>query len=126
MYIYIYIYLVRHGNILISFFLFYGFHRRESRGPVAAGNHKTTNDRNYHNKNVPCHDGNHKTTNDGNHKTSPATTETIKQPTTETSPKNTKTRNRSIHSKCYDPPAAAESTKNPATEAITRNGNHKT
>ena len=35
-YIYIYIYLVRHGNVLM---VFYGFHRRESRGPVAAGNH---------------------------------------------------------------------------------------
>ena len=49
----------------------------------------------------------------------PATTETIKKPATETSPKKTKTtRNRSIHSKMLDPPAAAESTKNPATETI--------
>ena len=35
-YIYIYIHLVRHGNVLV---VFYGFHRRDSRGPVAAGNH---------------------------------------------------------------------------------------
>ena len=37
LYIYIYIYLVRLGNVLV---FFYGFHRRDSRGPVAAGNHK--------------------------------------------------------------------------------------
>ena len=35
--IYIYIYLVRHGNVLMVFV--YGFHRRESRGPLATGNH---------------------------------------------------------------------------------------
>ena len=35
--IYTYIYLVRLGNVLV--FFFYGFHRRDSRGPVAAGNH---------------------------------------------------------------------------------------
>ena len=34
---YIYIYLVRHGNILV---FVYGFHLRDSRGPIAAGNHK--------------------------------------------------------------------------------------
>ena len=37
-YIYIYTYLVRHGNVLVFLFV-YGFHRRDSRGPVAAGNH---------------------------------------------------------------------------------------
>ena len=37
-YIYIYIYLVRHGNVLM--FFLNGFHRRESRSPVAAGSHK--------------------------------------------------------------------------------------
>ena len=70
MYIYIYIciYLVRHGNVLMFFFK--GFHRRDSRGPVAAGNHKQTND------------GNHK-------QTFLATTETMKKPAPETSPKNT-------------------------------------
>ena len=36
-YIYIYICLVRHGNVLM---FFYGFHRRDSRGLVAAGNHE--------------------------------------------------------------------------------------
>ena len=80
--IYIYIYICIH--ILSSsrkrpdVYCFNGFHRRESRGPVAAGNHKkktTTETIN----NVPCHNGNHKKTNDGNHKQCfPATTETIK------------------------------------------------
>ena len=52
-------YLVRHGNVLM---VFYGLHRTESRGPVAAGNHKK------------------KKTNDGYHKkTFLATTETIKR-----------------------------------------------
>ena len=45
--------------------VFYGFHRRDSRGPVAAGNHQTNKD------------GNHK-------KTFLATTETIQKSTTET------------------------------------------
>ena len=66
LYIYIYIYIYRLGNVLA--FLFYGFHRRDSRGPEAAGNHTTTNDGNYK-TNVPCYSGNHKTNNDGNHKT---------------------------------------------------------
>ena len=45
-YIYMYKYLVRHGNVLM--FFVYGFHRRESRSPVATGNHKTkANDRNH-------------------------------------------------------------------------------
>ena len=65
-YIYIYINLFRHGNVLM--FLFYGFHRRHSRGPVAAGNHKTKN----------------KPTTETMTKTFPATTETINKPTTET------------------------------------------
>ena len=44
-------------------------------------------------------------------------TETIEQPTTETSPKSTKqTRNRSIRSRILDHPSAAESTNNSATE----------
>ena len=37
-YIYIYMYLIRHGNILMSFC--YGFHRRDSLGPIATGNHE--------------------------------------------------------------------------------------
>ena len=85
-------------------------------------------------------------TNDGNHKnTFLATTETIEKPTTETIKKSvschdgnhfkkkkkkqrrkpvlntqTTTRNRSIHSKIMDSPAAAESTKNPGTETMKR------
>ena len=35
-YIYVCIYLVHHGNAL---FFLNGFHRRDSRSPVAAGNH---------------------------------------------------------------------------------------
>ena len=65
-----------------------------------------------------------KENNDENHKKkcAPATTETIKEKTaTETSPKNTKTMNRSIYSKVLDPPAAAESTKQ---KNGTCNGNH--
>ena len=57
-YIYTHMYLVRHGNVLM---VVYGFHRRDSRGPVAAGNQK-------------------KETNDGDHKKRfLATTETIKR-----------------------------------------------
>ena len=45
MYIYIYIYTYIHTYMLSSsrkgsdVFVVYGFHRRESRGPVAAGSH---------------------------------------------------------------------------------------
>ena len=49
--------------------LSYGFHRRESRGPVAEGNHKQKTTTETINKiNVLCHDGNHSQTNGGNHK----------------------------------------------------------
>ena len=84
-----------------SWCFLYGFHRRDSRGPVAAGNHiNKTNDGN-HKHNVSCHDRNHE------------------QPTTETSPKKQQqTRNHSIHVKIPDPPATAESIKNPATETM--------
>ena len=84
----------------------YGFHRRESRGPVAAGNHKQTNDGN-HNK---------------------PTTETIKnvflprrKPLKNQRRKpvlNKNTRNHSIRSKIMNPPATAESIENLATETI--------
>ena len=117
-YIYTYIYLVCHGNVLMDF---YGFHRRESRGPVAAGYHKKK-----------------KTTTETIKKTFRATTETIKKPTTETIKKRSchdgnakknqrrkpvlkkqkKTRNHSIRSKIVNPPTTAESIQNPATETI--------
>ena len=64
-YVYIYTYLVRLGNVLVLLF-FNGFHRRDSRGPVAAGNLKR-NQRRKPLRNVSCHDGNHNKTNDGNH-----------------------------------------------------------
>ena len=67
-YIYIYIYTHTYLHILSSSrkrpdVSCFGFHRRGSRGPVAAGNHnqqQNNNDGN-HNKNVPCHDRNHLT-----------------------------------------------------------------
>ena len=63
-YIYIYIYILSSSRKRPDHF-FYGFHRRDSRGLVAAGNQQKTND------------GNHK-------KAFLATTETINKPTTET------------------------------------------
>ena len=99
--------------------IFYGFHRRESRGPVAAGNHQK------------------ETTTQTIKKTFLATTETIKKPTTETITnvflprrnhqknqrrkldlKTPKTRNHSIRSKVLNPPATAESIEHLATETI--------
>ena len=84
-YIYIYVYLVRHGNVLMFVFC-YGFHRRDSRGPVAAGNHtKNKPTTETVTKNVPCHDGNHKTPmTETIRKRCPATKETIRKPATET------------------------------------------
>ena len=105
-YIYIYIYLFTSSRKRPDV-LFYGFHRRESRGPVAAGNHNKRNDGN-HQTTFSCHDGNHE-----------------KSQRRKPILKTKKTRNRLIRSKIMDPPAAAESTKNPATETINkRNGNH--
>ena len=51
-----------------------------------------------------CHDGNHKK-------------KQRRKPVLKT---QKKTRNRWIHSKIMDPPAAAESTKSPATETINK------
>ena len=115
-YIYIYIYMFSSSRKRPDVFVL-RFHRRDSRGPVAAGNHnKTTETMNKRSlprrKPLKTNDGNHKQTfscHDGN----------PKKTATETSPKNTtNTRNRSIHSNILDSPAAAESTTNPATEII--------
>ena len=40
-YIYIYMYILSSSRKRPDGCLFYGFHRRDSRGPVAAGNHLT-------------------------------------------------------------------------------------
>ena len=58
--IYIYIYILSSSRKSPYVLLFYGFHRRDSRGPVAAGNHKKEPTTETIKRNVPCHDGNHK------------------------------------------------------------------
>ena len=99
-------------------------YRRDSRGLVAAGNHKKKTNDGSHKRNVPCHDEHHKKkTNDGNHKTNvflPRRKPLKKQRRKPVLKTPKQTRNRSIHSKMLDPPAAAESTKSPATETINK------